>query len=181
MTVMPRGVGEWTVDDLDGLPDDGLQYELLDGMLLVTPAPVPLHQRAVSRLLILLHASCPPELEIFPAPLDWRPHPKTSLQPDLLIIRRADFDPYRLTPDLLLAVEVLSPSTRRKDRLLKRSAHEDGGIASYWIVDPQEPSILALDLMDGRFEIAGEARGEQPLTLRRPFEVTLVPTELVSG
>jgi hypothetical protein len=47
MTVMPRDHAEWTVDDLDGLPDDGLRYELLDGILLVSPAPSKRHQRAV--------------------------------------------------------------------------------------------------------------------------------------
>jgi Uma2 family endonuclease len=45
MTVMPRGAAEWTVDDLDLLPDDGLQYELLDGLLLVSPSPTKRHQR----------------------------------------------------------------------------------------------------------------------------------------
>lgn len=47
---MPRAGEEWTVDDLDRLPEDGLQYELLDGLLLVTPAPVLMHQRAPSVL-----------------------------------------------------------------------------------------------------------------------------------
>ena len=50
MTVMPRDAVEWTVDDLDQLPDDGLRYELLDGMLLVSPAPTRRHQRAVLEL-----------------------------------------------------------------------------------------------------------------------------------
>ena len=54
MTVMPRESRDWTVDDLDLLPDDGLQYELLDGLLLVPPAPIPVHQRAIGRLLVLL-------------------------------------------------------------------------------------------------------------------------------
>lgn len=59
MTVMPHAVGEWTVDDLDQLPDDTLQYELLDGLLLVTPAPTMFHQRAVGNLYLLLRAACP--------------------------------------------------------------------------------------------------------------------------
>ena len=50
MTVMPIGAAEWTVDDLDQLPDDGLRYELLDGILLVSPAPTRRHQRAVWQL-----------------------------------------------------------------------------------------------------------------------------------
>ena len=50
---LPRS-GEWTVDDLATLPDDGLQYELLDGVLLVSPAPRLPHQRAAGRLDVLL-------------------------------------------------------------------------------------------------------------------------------
>src|SRR5699024_10768533 len=82
MALMPRTGEEWTVNDLDLLPDDGLQYELLDGLLLVSPAPVPVHQRVITRLLVLLHAACPPGYEVFTAPLDWRPDQRTSLQPD---------------------------------------------------------------------------------------------------
>jgi hypothetical protein len=125
--------------------------------------------------------SRPPTFEVLVALLGWRPHSKSSLQPDLLVIRTADYDPAVLTPFLLLAVEVLSPSTRRKDRLVKRSAYEQGRVRSSWIVDPAETSILALDLVDGRYEVAGEAHGDEPLTLERPFPVTLVPSDLGSG
>ncbi|MBI4942353.1 MAG: Uma2 family endonuclease [Actinobacteria bacterium] len=177
---MPRGVGEWTVDDVDALPDDGLQYELVDGMLLVTPAPTPRHQLALMRLLGQLHdAAQTADALVLPAPVDWRPHRRTSLQPDIVVLRRADYDPERLTPDLLLAVEILSPSTRRKDQLLKRSAYEDAGVASYWMVDPAVPSIVALDLVDGRYVVTGEARGNEEVHLERPIPVTLVPTDLL--
>ncbi len=50
MTVMPRDAVEWTVRDLDLLPEDGLRYELLDGTLLVSPAPTRRHQRAAFQL-----------------------------------------------------------------------------------------------------------------------------------
>ena len=59
LPVMPHEVRDWTVDDLDLVPDDGLQYELLDGMLLVTPAPIVGHQRAAARLHLLLAAGLP--------------------------------------------------------------------------------------------------------------------------
>ena len=55
---------------------------------------------------------------------------------------------------LVLAVEVLSPSTRRKDQVLKRAKYEESGVQSYWIVDPEEPSLLALDLVEGRYTTA---------------------------
>jgi hypothetical protein len=70
MTVIPREAAEWTVDDLDRLPDDGPRYELLDGILLVSPAPARLHQRAAFNLGVLLHRVCPAGLEIVAAPLE---------------------------------------------------------------------------------------------------------------
>ncbi len=66
-----RTTDDWTVDDLARLPDDGLRYELVDGVLLVSPAPRPLHQRAVLELALLLREACPEDLEVFVAPLDF--------------------------------------------------------------------------------------------------------------
>ncbi|MGC5628533.1 Uma2 family endonuclease [Georgenia sp. Z1344] len=178
MTVMPRTDG-WTVDDLDRIPDDGLQYELLDGILLVTPAPVLAHQRAIGNLHLLLSAARPPGCEVLLAPFDWRPDRRTSLQPDLLVIGVGDSGPANVTTPLRLAVEVLSPSTRRKDQVLKRSKYEESGVESYWIVDPQEPGILALDLVDGRYVEVASASGAAAAHLTAPFDVDVVPAELV--
>jgi Uma2 family endonuclease len=80
---------------------------------------------------------------------------------------------------MILAVEVLSPSSRRKDAIYKRSKYEDEGVASYWIVDPEAPSVLALELVNGRYEIVGEALGDEPVTLQKPFPVTIVPSSLI--
>lgn len=179
MTVMPQAFGEWTVDDLDQSPDDGLQYELLDGLLLVTPAPSLVHQRVAGNLFVLLREACPPGFEVFFAPVDWRPDLHTSLQPDLMVIRSSDATDTSVTAPLVLAVEVLSSSTRRKDRVLKRSKYEESGVQSYWLVDPVDPTIEALDQMDGRFVTAGTATGDTLLRLERPFPVELVPAELV--
>jgi Uma2 family endonuclease len=117
MAVMPRESRDWTVADLELLPDDGLQYELLDGVLLVSPAPVPVHQRAIVRLAVVLDAACPPRgMEVFVAPLDWQPDLRTSLQPDVLVARDEDVEPKNIRRPLLLAVEVLSPSTAARTR-----------------------------------------------------------------
>lgn len=180
MPVMPRG-GDWTVDDLDQLPeDDGLRYELLDGLLLVSPAPVPLHQRAVVNLLVGLHAQRPGNgMQVFVAPLDWRPDRRTSLQPDLLIVRDEDLNEKNATGALVLAVEVLSPSTRRIDLLSKRDKYQEAGVESYWIVDPQEPSVTVLELRDGVYYETGKAAGGEELDLSVPFPITIVPSALV--
>ena len=76
---------------------------------------------------------------------------------------------------------MLSPSTRRKDAVFKRSKYEDSGVASFWIVDPETPSITAFDLVDGHYVLAGEATGDPAVTLSRPFAVTVIPSTLVDS
>lgn len=178
MRVMPGGVAEWTVHDLDALPDDGLRYELLDGILLVSPAPTRRHQRAVFELGALMRAACPPEMEAIVAPLDWRPDIRTSLQPDVLVLKNRDLSA-PVDESMILAVEVLSPSTRRKDAVYKRSKYEDARVQSCWIVDPEVPSILALELVSGRYVTAGAGTGDEPVHLDKPFPVTVVPAQLL--
>jgi Uma2 family endonuclease len=178
MPVMPRE-NEWTVDDLDLIPDDGLQYELLDGMLLVSPAPIPVHQRVIRKLCAVLEAACPPEFEVFFAPLDWRPDNTTSLQPDLLVVRNEDVGVTNIQRPLVLAVEVLSPSTRRKDQLLKRSKYEDSGIKSYWMVDPTESSIEVLELVEGSYRTVARVTGEDEVSIAVPFPVRIQPAALI--
>lgn len=178
VTVMPRDSRDWTVDDLAALPDDGLQYELLDGLLLVTPAPVPDHQRFARGIFRLLDEGCPAGMEVFFAPLDWQPDRRTSLQPDVLVVRTDEVGPKNLTQSLVLAVEVLSPSTRRKDQVLKRSKYEDSGVASYWIVDPDGPAVTTLELRDGHYVETGSATGDELLRADVPFPVAVRPSDL---
>ena len=178
MMVMPRG-GDWTVDDLANLPDDGLQYELADGMLLVTPAPRMRHQRVLGNLSEVMRAAVPDGLEVFFAPVDYRPHGRTSLQPDLLVVRREDVGELNITAPLLLAVEVLSPSTRAKDLLLKRGLYEQAGVLSYWVVDPDEPSLLAWDLVDGAYVEVARVVGDEVAAMTRPYPVDVTPAALL--
>lgn len=178
MPVMPRG-GGWTVADLAGLPDDGLQYELAEGVLLVTPAPRPVHQRVLGNLFRLLSDVVPEDLEVFFAPLDYQPSVRTSLQPDLLLVRREDVGEQGVTAPLLLAVEVLSPSTRAKDLMLKRGLYEQHGVSSYWVVDPDGPSLRAWELRNGRFREVCDVRGDEVALLRTPCEVRIAPSSLL--
>ena len=179
MPVMPRA-GEWTVDDLRDLPDDGLQYELADGVLLVTPAPRPKHQRVLGNLYLVLRAHVPADQEVFLAPLDFQPTRHRSLQPDVLVVRREDVGEENITPPLLLAVEVLSPSTRAKDLVLKRALYEDSGVSSYWVVDPDEPSLLVLELQDGRYVEKARVTGDEAVELTAPFPVRVTPSALLA-
>ena len=180
MTVMPRD-HEWTVDDLAHTPDDGLRYELVDGVLLVSAAPSNLHQIVLGELHVLLRAACPPEARVMLGPTDFEPSRRRSLQPDLLVARRRDVGADPITAPLLLAVEVLSPSTRSVDLLLKRGLYAESGVAAYWVVDPLVPSLRAWRLVDGDYVDAGYAEAAQPLRLEQPFEVVVVPQELLDG
>jgi Uma2 family endonuclease len=181
MAVMPRDTYEWTVDDLDAIPDDGLQYELIDGVLVVSPAPVPRHQRVLRELFKAVEPGCPPDLEVFFAPLDFRPDSRNSLQPDLMVVRRSEIGEKNIQVPPLLAVEVLSPSTRRKDVIFKRSVYQDWGVASLWYVDPADGSFSALDLVDGRYVDVASAVGEQAVTVALPYQVRVCPADLLRG
>lgn len=181
MTVMPRATDDWTVDDLDTVPDDGLRYELLDGLLLVTPAPKPLHQAAVGEVFVNLRGASVEPYRVYVSPVDWRPDQRTSLQPDVLVVPREQVGGQYIVGPLALAVEVLSPSTRRKDQLLKFSKYAEASVTSYWIVDPDEPSLTAYDLVDGTYHEVNRAVSDNSVTISKPFPMTLVPSALVSA
>jgi Uma2 family endonuclease len=118
---MPGDTDGFTVEDLEAFPDDGRRYELVDGVLLVSPAPLPRHQVAGTEILAALRAACLPEFYVVTAPLDVRSGIRTSLQPDVMVFRRdaIELDRPALEPPVL-AVEVLSSSSRDIDHGLKR-------------------------------------------------------------
>lgn len=179
VTTLPRGRA-LTVADLDTMPDDGHRYELIDGTLLVTPAPSVRHQRASMRLSVLLDSMCPPQLEVFAAPLDVVLGPNTGVQPDLLVARREDLTDNNLPTAPLLAVEILSPSTRLVDLNLKRAAFERAGVASYWVVDPEAPRLTVWELRDGAYVEIADVVGDESWTAQAPYAVTIVPSALLA-
>ena len=169
-----------TWEDLQTIPDeDYWRYELVDGSLLVSPGPELIHQRCAGKLFLLLTAACPEHLEVLFAPFDFTPETGFVLQPDVMVLdpERAERQRTHVAP--LLAVEVLSPGTRTKDRVLKRAVYAEYGVASYWIVDPIVPSLLALELVGDAYNVVAEVRGEEAAALERPFPVTITPARLV--
>ncbi len=170
---------EFTMAELDAIPDDGRRHELIDGALIVTPAPSIRHQLVLGELVALLRPLVSDDSYLLSAPTDVRPDDRNNLQPDLLMARRQDFTEANLPVAPLLAVEVLSPSTRHVDRGLKKNKYEELGTASYWVVDPMRPAITAWGLVDGSYVEAGHAEGDEALVLERPFPVRIVPQELV--
>jgi Uma2 family endonuclease len=173
------GVSQLTYADLQALPDDHNRYELIDGELLVSPAPSRAHQRAVGNLHLLLHAACPPTLEVLFAPFDWLVDDHNVFEPDLLVARRDDFTDWYLPCPPVLAVEVLSPTTRHRDLGRKRDAYARAGLANYWVVDPLVPSVRVLRPVEGTFYEVAHAADDGPVTVERPFPVTVVPGDLI--
>jgi Uma2 family endonuclease len=168
-----------TREYLRAIPDDGHRYELIDGALLVTPAPSPHHQVALAKLFRLVEAAAPEDLYVLFGPLDVVLADDTVVQPDLLVAPRDSFTDRELPVAPLLAVEVLSPQTRRIDLGLKRLRYEAAGCRSYWVVDPDVPSIIAWELRDGAYHLVGEAKAEESLELSLPFPVMIVPARLI--
>ncbi|MEO5814879.1 MAG: Uma2 family endonuclease [Gemmatimonadaceae bacterium] len=137
---MPQLTRRWTVEDVHALPDDGNRYEVIDGELFVTPSPRWRHQEAVVELQALLRDYLKRERvgHSFHAPADVIFSPVHLVQPDVFVVplvsgRRPES--FVDVGRLLLAAEVLSPSTARADRVAKRTLFRDQGVPEYWIID----------------------------------------------
>ncbi|MDN5798338.1 MAG: Uma2 family endonuclease [Intrasporangium sp.] len=177
MTALPRS-RPLVRADLEAMPDDGHRYELIDGVLIVTPAPALEHQRVVGRLHLLLSAATAPGIEVILAPFAVALADDTELQPDLIVARTADFTPRELPGPPLLAIEVLSPSTRRIDLTLKRDRLEAAGCPAYWCVDPVAMALTAWELEDERYVQVAHVAGTEVFEATRPFPVTVRPADL---
>lgn len=168
-----------TVADLAELPDDGHRYELIDGTLIVTPSPSVPHQRAVGTMHVELRSRCLANLEVMLAPLDITFSDSTVLQPDLLVGTRESLAGRKMVGGPVLAIEVLSPSTRLIDLKLKFAAYEREGTRAYWVVDPLVPSITGWQLTDGGYTEVASATGDELFEVEFPFPFALRPTALV--
>lgn len=139
-----------TYDDLAQLPDDGKRYELLEGELVVSPAPMRRHQRAVMELaLFLARARDAGFGDVYIAPFDVVFEPHNVTEPDLLFVRRERLDIITDTnvqgaPDLV--IEVLSPSSADRDLRAKRQIYAKFRVPYYWIVDPEARNVQVLTL-----------------------------------
>jgi len=171
----------FTLADLDTMPNDGHRYELLDGTLLVTPAPSLSHQTVVPRVWRLLEDARPAELRVLVAPFDVVLADDTVLQPDVLVARRSDLTDRNLPAAPVLAVEVLSPSTQRIDRFLKHSRYAAAGVEHYWIIDPDRPSLVAYALSTtGTYDEVARVHDAETYLAGQPFDVEVTPEELVA-
>jgi Uma2 family endonuclease len=135
----------YTADMVRSMPDDGNRYEVVYGELLVTPAPRLWHQVLVHRLSVALelYLRAQPAGIVLTAPADISWGRDVLVQPDVFVAsaEEARTLTWSSVRTLLLVAEVLSPSTNRGDRFLKRLRYRDAGVHVYWVVDGDERSV----------------------------------------
>lgn len=147
----------WTYTEFARLPADGNRYEVISGELHMTPAPRPLHQVIIMRLVALMGGFVEAhDLGwVLPGPIDVLFAEGDYLEPDLIFIRRErggiiSDRGIEAAPDLV--VEVLSGSTAERDRGIKRERYMYFGVPTYWIVDPEAREIEVYRLAEGKAE-----------------------------
>ncbi|KOX33233.1 hypothetical protein ADK67_06615 [Saccharothrix sp. NRRL B-16348] len=166
--------GPWTLDEVLALPEDRSQrVELVDGALLVSPLGNLDHQRFIGDVYAGLRMACPADHEVFPG-LNVGLSGGRMLIPDVAVVVRGRKGLLLPVEELLLTVEVLSPSTRVQDLTLKKQLYAEAGVPFYLVVDPKGGDPVAtLFELDG-VEYVETARSEGGfLKLERPFPVTI--------
>jgi Uma2 family endonuclease len=163
MATIDEVSGPWTYERYYALDDDQ-RYEVIDGELLLVPGPGTVHQSLVGELFFRFatYVRAHGAGTVFLSPLDVVLDDRNVVQPDVLFIRKDApeiIDPraIRGTPDLV--VEIISPSSRRRDRKVKAALYARAGVPEYWIVDPASRSIEVLALGEAGYEIFSGAVG----------------------
>lgn len=169
----------WTFDEMVAkLPESNLPMELWDGELIMSPTPVPNHQRIVFQFATILREFVTPKKlgEVFLSPLDVILSQHRVVQPDVFFICKARLklvtDRVRCAPDL--AVEVVSRGSWKRDRVEKKDLYEQHGVREYWIVDAEAQTIEVFALERVAFKLASKAEvGETAASKLLPgFKVT---------
>jgi Uma2 family endonuclease len=164
-----------TYDDLLALPDDGLRHELIDGEHIVSPSPGSAHQLIVGNLYLLLRTflGAHPLGVVMLAPFDIVFSQYDVVEPDLIYFSMERFRTIvgernaQGPPDL--AVEIVSPWSRRRDEVTKRRMYERWGVGEYWVVDPKLETLKVHRRAGERFQKAGELSVEANDSLTTPL------------
>jgi len=172
----------WTFDELVAeLPESNLPTELWDGELIMSPAPSFLHQEIVVRFHGLLRAWVRRRQlgKTGIAPLDMVLTARRATQPDVVFIsnERLGIIKERIMGAADLVAEVISPGSRRRDRIDKRDLYEQHGVREYWLIDPEAETVEVLSLESGTYQLVGRWHpGERAQSrLLKGFEVPIAP------
>lgn len=163
--------GDWTYETYAALTDDGECYEIVQGVLVMSPAPRLKHQKFVLALSAYLYevVTLVQRGEVVTGPFDVVLSPQNVVQPDVFVVLSNHLE--RLQEECLmgapdLAVEVISPSSRLYDRVNKHMLYELAGVPEYWLVDPHKQDIELFLLEGGKYYSQGHFSGEQALPSR---------------
>ena len=176
----PTELRRWTFAEMAAeLPETNLPTELWDGELVMSPSPSFFHQEIVVRFHDLLRAWVGKHRlgKTGIAPLDTILTSHQVVQPDVFFVATARLailtDRLRGAPDLV--VEVLSPGTRRRDRLDKRDLYEQHGVKEYWLVDPEDQTVEVLFLEPGGYQQVGrwQPEGQAASRLLQGFKLSV--------
>lgn len=158
--------GQWTYAHYATIPDDGIKYEVIDGVLYMSPAPRFPHQSICNLIAtyLTMHVQFTGLGRVLPAPFDVELSFHTVVQPDVLVLLNESLG--QLTESHLigkpdLVVEVASPSTAKYDRKQKRAVYERAGVREYWLVEPNQQTVEVLILEQGRYTSIGIFSDEQ--------------------
>jgi Uma2 family endonuclease len=176
-------VGPWTGREYLALPEDRRSIELLDGGLLVSPAAGSPHQRLSSQLWYALGRAAPSWLEVLEA-VNVRVAPGRILIPDLVVVSKPGLDQTVWDPtDVVLVVEIVSPSSIAADRAIKPPLYAAAGIEHYLRIELTNPAprAVAYRLHRGHYVEVTSSRPGQILCLTEPFPVELDLAELVTA
>src|SRR5436305_1012985 len=163
--------GSWTYGAYAALPDDGRRYEIVQGVLVMSPAPTPEHQSVVGEIFSYLRERI--QLTgrglVYMGPLDVELSERNVFQPDVLVVLEEHRDGFQKkhfvgVPDL--AVEIISPSSATYDRLTKYETYQQAGIPEYWLVNPKWRTIEVFVLEGRQYRSLGAFEGEQALSSR---------------
>ena len=159
---------KYTYRDYLEIPEEpGYRYEILDGELIKEPSPNVPHQRASRRLQRILEDyfwQADPAGEVFNAPLDVTFNDFNVVQPDIFYVageQKEIVELSRVDGPPALVVEILSPSTTRKDRLRKMQIYQRAGIKHYWLVNPEERTLECFSLHDDLYSLVASGMDEE--------------------
>ena len=184
MTAEPTGHVMWSPDpirqrlanfsleDVLNLPDDAPRVELRDGVMIVVPSPTFAHHDIANLLWLWFRQNAPEKFQVGTAlgvALGWQ----DSLEPDVLLFRApvAETNHFFLPEQVAIAVEVVSPGTKRRDRFEKPVDYALAGVTHFWRIEQDPVHVFAYDLVDGRYELVADSDTE--LVLSAPFEIRL--------
>jgi len=155
-----------TYDIYAAMPDDGQRYEVIDGVLeMMSPSPTATHQGISVIMSFELVRSCNSDYMIYAAPLDLILSKTNTIQPDLMMIHRSRL--HIVTPRGVeglpdLVVEILSPGSRKRDKVKKMAVYEKHAVPEYWVVDPQARTLEQYQLNDGgQYELCDLFEGDE--------------------